>query len=544
MQNNVSQKIKNAHEWILGLDISLAAWFSGFICLVALRFFMESFSNPSLTGYLASDFSTMIHYALFYLGAAISFILLLEIYIPGVKAHGLVLFGLIIIITPPILDVAFSGGSSYPMSYIFQTPPRLFQSFTTFFGKYFLRGVTPGIRVEVAIIVSSVAAAVWAIRKSILRGVFAGLSAYALLFFWLALPSFVGLAGAVTGQSPAGLGPLSFFENSQNNSIISKNFIHPADTPHGVRASEVFFNASLSHVLFIIVIFLSAIWFYKNHRKSFTLIVKNSRPERVLHCFFMVFVGIALAWNGAATSFNWLDILSLMVFLLSVYFSWMFAVGVNDICDFSADKISNPKRPLASGAISLSFMKNTNSVFLALSLVGACLAGSYSLFYILSFTASYFIYSSPPLRLKRFPVVATLMIAIASLSMAMAGFFLISGSKLVSAFPLNYVYLIIFAFTAGATIKDLKDTKGDQSDGVFTIPVIFGEQRGKTIIAGLVSAAIVVSAAIINALVLMPAALIASILVIYYIFKHNYNEKPIFVVYLTYLLFVILERLL
>jgi len=49
-------------------------------------------------------------------------------------------------------------------------------------------------------------------------------------------------------------------------------------------------------------------------------------------------------------------------------------------------------------------------------------------------------------------------------------------------------------------IKDLKDIEGDRMDGIYTIPVIFGEEKGRLIIGSGVFASFVASVFILNEL--------------------------------------------
>jgi 4-hydroxybenzoate polyprenyltransferase len=75
------------------------------------------------------------------------------------------------------------------------------------------------------------------------------------------------------------------------------------------------------------------------------------------------------------------------------------------------------------------------------------------------------------------------MIAFNALLIAMSGFFLVSADQKFLAFPTENIWFILIGFSIFANMKDLKDTKGDRQENIKTLPVFFGQEKAKKIIA-------------------------------------------------------------
>jgi 4-hydroxybenzoate polyprenyltransferase len=130
-------------------------------------------------------------------------------------------------------------------------------------------------------------------------------------------------------------------------------------------------------------------------------------------------------------------------------------------------------------------MKDIALVSGVCAVLGALSLGAYSTYLIVAFLCAYFVYSMPPLRLRRVPILSMFLISLACLTVTMLGFFLFSTDLHVDAFPRPLALLIILCFTLGANMKDLKDIEGDRAVGIMTIPTLFGEAWGRTIIGGM-----------------------------------------------------------
>ena len=173
----------------------------------------------------------------------------------------------------------------------------------------------------------------------------------------------------------------------------------------------------------------------------------------------------------------------MVIFFTLIALSFWLAVIINDIEDVAIDKISNPNRPLVTQAMSVEEFKNIGIVLLFLILMGAPLLNYPVFIFFLLFQFMYYIYSRKPFYLKRWFFVASPLLAFNALLMAMAGFFLISADQKILSFPAETIWFILIGFSIVTNIKDLKDTEGDRVADIKTIPVIFGQEKAKKIIA-------------------------------------------------------------
>ncbi|MFC1700953.1 UbiA family prenyltransferase, partial [Patescibacteria group bacterium] len=467
--------IKRLLNFVENAQVTFYSWITAFFSVIFIRIFLENISSKTFSGIIGSDIYTIVHYYLFYLSVALFFILILSLFIKDHFVHisKVILFGMIITWIPPIIDMIVSRGKGIGMAYLFQLPIDLARNFFLFFGAHKMPGITPGIRIEIFLVLISVFFYTKWKTKDISKSIFVFLISYLVLFFLVSLPSFVAF-----GQGDV----LRFFLNSIRGSLFEKNFLHQTIRFSSLeRQFEIYFNGAISHIYYFLVFGLSAFLAFLWNKQKLIAILKNSRIERVAHYWLMIVLGaiLAIAYINPLVLNCWLDISSLIILLLSFYFAWMFAVGVNDIADQKIDFVSNKKRPLIVGTLCESDIKIFNFFFLIWAILGGFLVGHYALFMIIAFTALYYVYSSPLLQLKRFVILNSFIISLCCLSAVFAGFFTVSENSKMSAFPINWLLLIVFVFVLSVNIKDIKDIKGDRRQSIHTIPVIFGEKKGK-----------------------------------------------------------------
>jgi 4-hydroxybenzoate polyprenyltransferase len=118
-----------------------------------------------------------------------------------------------------------------------------------------------------------------------------------------------------------------------------------------------------------------------------------------------------------------------------------------------------------------------------LALIGALSLGfSFAaLIFVYQFLA--WLYSSATFRLKRFLGVATFVSAIASLMILFLGYILLSNDQTLSGLSWRVILLLLITYTLSLPIKDFKDIEGDKKDGVFTLPVVLGEKKGRLVLS-------------------------------------------------------------
>lgn len=506
--------------------MTLGGWFAGFVCIVLTRTFLENFSAQRPGMLVTSDAETIVHYGLWYLLTLLLIIVALHSSIqrPIVLVSKTVLFGSLIMLTPPIMDLLISGGA--PMAYLLGTEAELVRNYLTWFSASPAPGITLGIRIELAAIVLAAYAYARFAGNSIVRSSIAAVLIYTTLFFCVSLPNFTPITDTIGWlvEADTSLIGTSGFRVDQEFASISRSY-------------DMHFNIAMSQVIYLLLTVIVSFVLFRISPRKWIAIVRNSRPERVLHYSCMLALGIALAYVTGSSMHalvSFFDLSTLIMLFVSFYFAWMFAVSTNDIVDRDADALTNTSRPLITGVLTETDMRTASGIFLGASLTAGFLAGHAALFFVIVFISVYSMYSLSPLRLKRFVGINSFCIALATLSAVSAGFFTVSAAP-VSAFPLPWIALILIVFTLIANIKDLKDTDGDRLAKVYTIPVIFGDARGRTIIWGMVALALLLVPFILTDMRLLVPGIIASACAHPLIHRNPFRELHLFLLYFAYL---------
>jgi homogentisate phytyltransferase/homogentisate geranylgeranyltransferase len=533
MLNRILNAIENQ-------KISILEWIVAFVGIIFVRFFLEVISSPTSLGFIPSDAQTLTQYGLSFLAIIFGIICIAGYFSKtGTVVAKLALYGLPIIWLGPIIDIITSLGKGHTITYIFDGPRTLLLDFLTFFGQQ----VTLGLRIELFFVICAVGFYVWYIRKNIKITICAILSSYLFLFFIFALPSLlfsVQHIYALVGQATT-FDVVRFLSVSISQSNIFYNTID-ASLSYGsaIRVFELGFDGLLAQICFILSLVFMSLWFWRIKREKFLAILKNSRPERVLFYSIFISAGAIFAFLSGLGGFrSWIDVMSFIILLISWYGGWMFAVHTNDMADVGIDSVSNPNRPIVIGKLSVEEMKQSAIIWLLVSLLGSFIVGPYTFFMNLVFLATYYIYSMPPLRLKRVPILSSFLISIACLSSVLAGFFFLSADKHFSIFPMMIALGIIVAFTLGVNVRDMKDIDGDKADGIGTLPVLFGRKGEKAIaIMGAIFFLIlpIIFSFYTLYILTIPAAIVGYKIVV----RKPYREKYVFILYFSFILATVL----
>ena len=192
--------------------------------------------------------------------------------------------------------------------------------------------------------------------------------------------------------------------------------------------------------------------------------------------------------------------------------------------------MSNQDRPLQTGMDLITYKKLAWG-----SLFGAIFCAfvvSVDVFYFITFfIGNYWLYSMPPMRLKRVPVFSKFIIAFNSFLMALLGFVL--SGQIFPDFPVEVMLLLLVGFTLVINFIDLKDVAGDRAEGIKTLPVLLGMRMSQYLIAlffvGLYGAFYLLFALPDWSLGLIVPAGLAQV---YFVTQKKYQEQPVFLTYL------------
>jgi 4-hydroxybenzoate polyprenyltransferase len=255
---------------------------------------------------------------------------------------------------------------------------------------------------------------------------------------------------------------------------------------------------------------------------------------RILHYIALALFGFSLYFSNhdVGMYFSQADEwLIFPLFIIALIYAAVFAIITNNIADLETDKISNTKRPLVKGTVEHAAYLLAGIFCLAYALVLSLLVNSLMFYSILMISAGYYIYSCKPFRLKRIPFIAKLLIGFNSLVVAVCGFVLAGGR--VIDFPVTWAIFIVLPLSLAANFIDLKDIAGDSKTGIKTLPVIFGERRAIHLISFFTICTYVMAAVLINLLWVYPMCGFMALVHIVLFYRKPYNEKPVFLIYIS-----------
>jgi 4-hydroxybenzoate polyprenyltransferase len=481
MFSRLQKIISSIENYPLTLTDGLLAFFS----LITLRLLGEhlvnglSGSSPSF--FIGSTLVTILFFSFSYL----LILMFLKFFLkdPVQKLANLLLWGFYLIIFPPIIDKIWCGSQKCWSFYTFDSLKGLGLRFLTLFGDNPTTGITYGVRVEVALAVILIAIYILIKTKKILRSFFGGLITYVILFVLGSFPSW-----------------LTFFLLSPEKKILSIEgfdvagiFLSPVRI-FSLKDTDLLnvLNVKMNLIYGLLVAAALIIFFWMNFREKFWAVMKNVRWIQISIHAGLVLAGAALGAFyfpenltlklSQALPDKFFSLLVLANLAMASIFAWLAAVFLNDCVDLEIDKVTNKNRPLANEKVATSEYMQLFWIFFAMSLILALAVGSKFFLLILAYQVIGWVYSAWPFRLKRFPVVASSLSALALILLFISGFILFPDGQDILKFPTKFFWLMMIAFTVSLPIKDLKDIEGDRKDNIWTIPVLLGENWARFVI--------------------------------------------------------------
>ena len=482
--------IQKIIKFIENQPLTFSGWVISFFALLSLNLFFQfityDFKNVSFEYFVGEIIQP--YYFILYLAVVIFLYLLTKENVK--KISNFVLWGFWSIIFWPIIDKIILKDNFYLSFYIFDGAVGVFQKMITFFGPITPVGILYGTRIETIFIILLVGFYVYAKTENILKTVFGGLGVYIIFYASVALPSVLVFAGTV-------------FSGGSVMEITNLDIVKFFNTPFnyfgvGNRGFDVTFFYKIS--LFYNLIFVALlIWLqYLWNNKILKALIKNIRLPQVIFNWGLLtgglLVGLYYVPNNLTTDF--FSIMILINLFLSVLFSWLFSVVINDIEDFEVDKISNKDRPLSVNILPRNIYINYGYVFLFLSLLFSVVVNNRIFLIICLYNLITVIYSKYPFKLKRIPWVAGIISALTSLLIFLIGYLLIVDTYLVEGFPWKIILFLFVSYALILPIKDLKDIEGDKKNNIITIANLFGNGMAR-LYFGVVAFLIYISSAFI-----------------------------------------------
>ncbi|MBD3237281.1 MAG: hypothetical protein GF330_11290, partial [Candidatus Eisenbacteria bacterium] len=253
-------------------------------------------------------------------------------------------------------------------------------------------------------------------------------------------------------------------------------------------------SESRRHALALLVLLLpfAVVLLWRADRARFRVIAGQLSWTRLLHYTGLAPAGAVLAHlvyrEHLPIAFrNPIDWIGAGVLWVAFVAAFLAARLWNDGSDLAADRINEPSRPLVRGVLTAEETRRWASISAAAALSLALCVGYHHLLLMLGCLLLAGAYSVPPLRLKRWPLVATFSLALLSLISLWSGFALVAQEMAPRVFPHRLSLFVLLGVTLGFQAKDLKDCRGDRATGVHTLPTLLGERWGRRVIAALVA---------------------------------------------------------
>ncbi|MDJ0843286.1 homogentisate phytyltransferase [Crocosphaera sp.] len=206
-----------------------------------------------------------------------------------------------------------------------------------------------------------------------------------------------------------------------------------------------------------------------------------SRPHTIVGTSLSVFALYLIALATVDNTLDFNNIQHLFIALFACLCGNVYIVGLNQLEDQEIDRINKPYLPLASGDFSVIqgryIVATAGILALIVAFLGGWWLGVTVLISLLIGTA----YSFPPIRLKRFPLLAAFCIFTVRGVIVNLGLFLhftrcfTDTAFLVPEVLILTAFVVIFTI-AIAIFKDVPDLEGDKEYNITTFTILLGKQ--------------------------------------------------------------------
>ncbi len=474
-------------------------------CWIFLRIFIEGqFEHFHSIGLIPFSYRAVImyflHFPMFYLSLFLSIVIIISIInkIPIKNIVKVSSYGMMSIVFVPVLDSIIGKG------YLITYPLRLEKYFISFLNPFVSLsdiGISPGQRIIIALI--SVLIFIYVYTKN--RHIFKAVITAILGFFCIII--YGALTTVIAGNKPEML-------------FISGGILY--------TDSQKF--AVIYTILFVSSFFISLSIF---DREFYKCALASMRVERMAFYGGAGLFGLILANHIKNTPFayGFFDILGVLCIFLSLAFAFWALQILNDFFDRKSDSISRSRNPLLKD-INPRYYAIFGIVIALITLILAAILNYFAFLIMITYLLIGIIYSVPPIRLKRFPVASTFVLAIAVIFSLGIGFTCCFQAQALNYIPGSVIMPTLIGITLGFSAKDLNDIKADKKYGVITIPGLINTKNkflNKFIIAVIISLSFLVYAFFIKEM--LPGALVSGIIAFAYtLFAKRIREIVYFII--------------
>jgi homogentisate phytyltransferase/homogentisate geranylgeranyltransferase len=154
----------------------------------------------------------------------------------------------------------------------------------------------------------------------------------------------------------------------------------------------------------------------------------------------------------------------------------VYIVGINQLEDIEIDRVNKPFLPLAAGDMTVAAARRIVAACAVVPVALALTQGAIETVAVLAGIAVGTAYSVPPLRLKRFPILAALSITLVRSIVVNLGVALHFADTVPEAVWALTLFVLPFSF-AIAILKDVPDAEGDRRFRIATFTLRLGPKR-------------------------------------------------------------------
>ncbi|UCC12610.1 MAG: UbiA prenyltransferase family protein [candidate division WOR-3 bacterium] len=425
------------------------------IAWICIRVFFEGvFESTHQIGYIPFSYKSLVvyflHFPLFYISLFLILVIITALItgehirrVTGACASGL---GLIILV--PLIDW-FAGGG-YTITYPSRIGPYLLGALNPFISIIDYGG-SPGQRIILSIICICLALYSYVKTKKIGMGILLFLASYFIIVIFGGLPTIV-----------AGNRPETVFVTG------------------GILYSD---TQKFAAIFLLLSIISGGCYMLLFDREKFAMVLRSLRPERALFYAGMGFFGLFLSLHQQGISIfstfpSLFDTIGIIVMLVGLAAGFQCAAAFNDFYDLAEDSVTRSRNPLVRGLDSTYYTWWTGALCVT-AMLCSLLLNYIALLIMITYLAIGVLYSMPPIRFKRIPIVATFVLAAAVILSMALGYSLITGSTALNQMPRSILLPTLIGITLGFMAKDIHDSKADRVSGVYTVPALFVVGKGR-----------------------------------------------------------------
>lgn len=463
----LSKSFKNTVLKLENTPVNHTALVATLVAIIFCRNQLELWFEATESVVLSLDFNIVaqdyvhVFCAWFYIYLVIALLLRLIAGKSAAIAARMSMYAMLIVLIPPLYDGLFDASGRIIYQYDFST---FSHSFIHLFNPFSdVPYVTTGVRIEIA--VAAIVTILYMIASPPANS--PKVRSLILIFFIYGSIYIMGYLPAIW----------SFVSGSSHSQMLEQSILNVTTTN-----SAVFWYIPLLTLLLVFHCFLE-----KNSYR--TIIVSTLRIDRLLPYLIFFGLGFLLATQRALVGKDWInsyDISLLIIGLISITTAFMAMTALNDQQDISIDRISNINRPAVTDPLLISHYPIVIKVLCCTSLVLALTISTVHLLLMTFMLCIGYLYSAPPLRLRRFLLLAPTMLTTIIATSLIYGSAIIWGNQVKHNIEPSLLLSLSALFWLACQLKDFKDIDGDKQNNVLTLPILLGSQFAYWIIgAGL-----------------------------------------------------------